>query len=504
MNSTINLILRSLLLFLLISTAGSLHAQSDWKAAMKDATLKYAENRTQEFVAEANKKAILTIYKKLYPNLRNKGDREALRQLSSLGLDASRLNSLAADLASGDPAKVQNAGETLAVDLGNKLAKNLKDPYLRAKMTSLLGSADKINEISTVLGSAAGGDGRAAAEYVGDLFISAAGGASVVGFYRTAHGVMKFAKDAYVDAEIEELYQDFKRGKLDPMRLDLAGTHFALRDKIIAERENRLSELGNVDITDELREHLTHVSEQGFKENLLKGFESRQGKELSSGNRDAAVHEMEAQAQLIIGELDTVASREFGAGWWKEKQWNLPRFLEIIRERTSADPDFDPEDPTDLAIMSRLLAKKLVYGGDSPEYREALEHFNELKTMRGNNLEPTGEKAPAEEKMTDRFSGSLTGTWSGTFTTYKIGVKGGFEIRVGTDGEVSGTFNGGDSGSLSGRVDSSGAIDVKTGGGQAGTYRWTGSINRAPNGSLSGRGSWGAKGASGTWQGTGG
>lgn len=154
--------------------------------------------------------------------------------------------------------------------------------------------------------------------------------------------------------------------------------------------------------------------------------------------------------------------------------------------------------------MSRLLAKKLVFGPNSPEYEKALEDFNGLKSSRNGTLAPKGENPAPEKTSEDRFTGRLTGTWSGTYSANKIKAKGSFQIQVSADGQVSGRFSGDDSGSLTGRLDPSGSMDVKTGGGQAGTYHWTGTISRSSNGSFTGRGAWSARGAQGTWQGSGG
>lgn len=471
----------------------------DWDDQLKDACLNYADQKANEFVQDSSKKAILALYKKIYPNLKNKNDREALRALGDLGLNASRLNSLASDLASGDPKKVESASQELALDVGKKLSTYIKtDPYMREQMQSLLGSAGTISDISKHLGSLAGGDAQPIYEYAGDLVIQAAGAGNVVGFYRTAYGAMKFAKDAYVDAEIEDLYQEYKKGNLDPLRMDLAGTHFALRDKIIAEKEQKLADLGNVNITDELREHLTRVDEEEFKKRMMAGFESRREKEERDKEQGILAKEAKAEAELILKELEDKASRKYGDDWWETRQPNLEKFLEIIRRETDRDPWLDAGNSRDLKMMSSLLSTKMIYGVDSPEYEKALESFNQIRDIR-RGVTPS---STPDDMPTQSPAGTLSGTWSGIWgSSYK--VNGSFSLTIDSSGNVSGRFAGDDSGSLSGRLNSSGGMQVSTAGGKAGSSQWSGKIVRDEQGRLAGSGNWSSQGSRGTWRGTG-
>jgi hypothetical protein len=485
----------SLLSAVLLLTVPILSGAKDWKDEVKDAALNYADQKKNELVQEASKRAILEIYKKVYPSLSTKSEKEAFRQLGELGINASRLNGLASDLASGDPAKVQSASESLAVDLGTKLSSFIKtDPYMRDQMKSLLGNADKITEVSRHLGSLAGGDPQPIYEYAGDLVIQAAGGAGIVGFYRTAHGAMKFAKDAYVDSEIEDLYQRYKAGRLDPIHLDLGGTHFAIRDKIMAEREQKLADIGRVDITPELRDYLTAVNEEEFKSRMLAGFEARKKNEERAKAEEAAAAIAKDQAEAMLAELDFIAAGRDGADWWEKRSVVLDKFLEFVRRKTAEEPGFDAGKTRDLEIMSRLFSTQLIYGKDSPEYKTALEKFGEIRDARL-GIEPVQDLIP---------TGTLSGTWSGIYgKKYQVKVGGTFRISIAPDGGISGSFGGDDSGSLSGKVSSAGAVNVSSGGGQAGSGQWTGTISRTSRGVLTGNGSWKSGVSTGRWEGTG-
>ncbi|MEC5128362.1 hypothetical protein VSU19_16485 [Verrucomicrobiales bacterium BCK34] len=465
----------------------------DWADKIKKTSLEYAEKKKNELVQESSKKAILEIYKKMYPKLKNKSDREAFRQLGELGMNASRLNSLASDLASGDPKKVQGASEELAVDLGKKLTTMLKTgPETRRQMEALLGNAGTVKDVSSHLGSLAGGDPQPLMEYAGDLVIQAAGGAGVVGFYRNAYGVMKFAKDAFVDSQIEDFYQQYKKGNFDPMQMDLAGSHFAIRDKIIAEKASKNADLGRVDVNPALREHLTRVDEEEFKRRLLAGFEARAKKEVQAAEDKVTAEEAQKQAEEILEILESTARGEGRSDWTAENSGVPMKFLELVRRKAAEDPFFDPDNTNDLKLMGRLFANQLVHGPNSPEFKKALEDFTRIREIRGGvTPRPTG--IP---------SGTLTGSWSGKYSTISVG--GSFRLRIDSDGKISGSYSGDDSGSLSGRVSSSGQLNVSSGGGKAGKGSWQGTITKGKQGGISGQGSWSSGSSRGSWRGKGG
>lgn len=483
-----NLIFTALLVALPLQSSAD-----DWTDKIRKTSLEYAEKKKDELVQESSKKAILEIYKKMYPSLKNKSERDAFRQLGELGMNASRLNGLASDLASGDPKRMQGASEELAVDLGGKLTDLLAaGPETRRHMKALIGKAGMIKDVSGHLGSLAGGDSRPMMEYAGDLVIQAAGGASVVGFYRAAHGVMKFTKDAFVDSQIEGFYQQYKKGDFHPVQLDLAGNHFAIRDKIKAEREKKNADLGRGEISPELRAHLTQVDEEEFKQRMIAGFEARVKKEKQAEVDKVAAAEAQDQAKEMLEILESTA-RNQGKGDWSHENSGVPmKFIELVRRKAAEDPYFDANNTKDLKMMGRLFANQLVHGPNSPEFQKALKDFTKIREIRG---------APAPEPV-GIPSGTLTGTWSGKYSDYKVG--GSFRIVIDFEGRISGSYSGDDSGTLSGRVSSSGDLNVSSGGGKAGKGGWRGTISRGGQGGISGSGSWSSSGSKGSWRGTGG
>ena len=98
------------------------------------------------------------------------------------------------------------------------------------------------------------------------------------------------------------------------------------------------------------------------------------------------------------------------------------------------------------------------------------------------------------------FHGSVHGNWSGTCTGgWPVG--GTFDITIGSNGAVTGTYAGDDSGTITGSVDTNGNYSASGGAGDA---SWSGSFSVSGT-TLSGSGSWSEPsfGCSGTWFGTG-
>ncbi|MBT3201535.1 MAG: hypothetical protein HN350_16660 [Phycisphaerales bacterium] len=375
---------RSIVFALLFTMSLSTGLSADtWEDKIKKTALEYADKKKNELIQKASKKAILELYKKIYPRLKNKSEKDALKVLGGLGMRAREFNSIASDLASGDPKKVQDASDKLAVEVGKQvlhLAKMKRlNPALRSKMSTALGS---VKDVSTHLGSLAGGDATPLCEYAGDLLIKAAGGANVVGFYRAAYGAMKFTKDAFVDSEIEGFYQQYKSGKFDPIQFDLAGGHYAIRDKIIAEKKKKASELKGMDIPPKLRAHLTRVDEEKFKQRLLAGFKARAAKERKAKADKIAAAKAATQAEQILNVLKFTA-RGQGRDHWTEGDSMVPiKFIERVLREAQKDPFFDPEKNIDLRIVARLLANEFVHGVNSPEYKKALIEFNKFRNIK--------------------------------------------------------------------------------------------------------------------------
>lgn len=104
-----------------------------------------------------------------------------------------------------------------------------------------------------------------------------------------------------------------------------------------------------------------------------------------------------------------------------------------------------------------------------------------------------------------KFMGTLSGGWSGNGTKNFKGwkTKGTFVMTISKEGKISGYYSGDDDGKLSGLVSKSGKLNIKSGGGTAGSGTWGGSIKIDKQGKLSGNGIWSADGFEGIWNGKG-
>lgn len=108
----------------------------------------------------------------------------------------------------------------------------------------------------------------------------------------------------------------------------------------------------------------------------------------------------------------------------------------------------------------------------------------------GNCDEPS-----CQELIDECGSLSVNGTWTGTCPGLGLTAKGTFSFSIDADGVVTGSYDGWDSGQVSGTV-SNGQLNAVGGG--AGGCQWTGSI-----GATSASGSWSCPdGCAGGWQGT--
>lgn len=487
------------MLFLIII---SIFVHADWKEDMKKASLDYAENKKNELIEEGNKKAIFALYKKIYPSLNTANEKEALRTLAEVGVNINQINDIAVNLASGDEKKVQKATEDLGVAFGIQLKNAIQDPYLKRKMESLLGSVDEIRNISTVLGKASGGDATELYEYAATAFINAAGGGGVMSFYTTAHGVMKYAKDSYMDSTVEELYQKYKDGRLSredfDLQTDLSAYHTVIRDKMIEERKKNLESLGNVDVSDELLKHLTDVSEEDIKNEMFTSFEGRKKKEEEALSMRDKISDYKAQGKEIIEELINAASKKYNQS---DRDSLLNRidfgaYINTIERFTQKNSHLNVKNSIDLKQMSKLVSAKFVFGEKSKEYQEALKEFNKyLKATRNFDSE-VDKRIP--------FVGTIKGSWSGiSINKYRFTAKGYFEFTIRANGMISGRYWGDDSGTLSGSIGSSGNMNIKSGGGNAGNAKWSGSLKQVGNGNLVGSGTFVSKGWKGSWKGNG-
>jgi hypothetical protein len=104
---------------------------------------------------------------------------------------------------------------------------------------------------------------------------------------------------------------------------------------------------------------------------------------------------------------------------------------------------------------------------------------------------PTDKRSAAMEKTASVYQGTLTGYWTGELMG--LGVSGSFTAVIAADGKVSGTYEGIESGTITG----TGFINAK---GSAYIHGWTGQVNSI-NGRLSGKGTWTGYGITGSWSG---
>ncbi|MBN2825802.1 MAG: hypothetical protein JXQ76_10785 [Campylobacterales bacterium] len=488
------------IIYIMVAMTAFLFAS--WQEDLKKASLEYAQNKKNELVAQGNKKAIFALYKKIYPNLNTKNEKEALKTLATVGVNVTKINDIASKLASGDETKVREATETLGVEFGKQLNSVVKDPYLKGKMDKLLGSVDEIKNISKILGEASAGDSKALYEYAATAFINAAGGGGVMSFYTTAHGVMKYAKDSYMESTVEELYQKYKEGKLSQedfdLQTDLGGYHTVIRDKMIEERKKKLESLGNVEVSDELLKHLTNVSEEDIKKEMFASFQGRKKKETDELSMQDKIKANEAQGKEILDELIDAASKKYNQSDKDEllNRVDFGAYINAIERFTRNNPHLDVKNSVDVKKMAQLISAKFVFGANSKEYQEAFKSFKEyLKATRNIDI---------EEEESVAFVGTIKGSWNAASTGgNKFKAKGSFELSISASGAVSGKYWGDDSGSLSGTINASGNMNIKSGGGSAGGARWSGSIVRDNHGNLAGSGTFASKGWSGSWRGSG-
>lgn len=356
-----------------------------WEEIVKKASLDYVEKRKNEKIAEYNKKAFLAVYRKIYPDL-SKDEKKAFSQLGKLTLNASKLNELAENLASADPKKVQSASEEIAINIGTKLSEQINDPYIKGKMTSLLGSTDQIKEISTVLGKVSGGDKKALAKYAANMIINATGGAGVVGFYTKAYETMEYVKDSYMDNTVEDLYQEYKKGKLNKedfeLRSTLGGYATVIRDRMIKQRNEKLERLGDVEVSDKLLDHLTNVSDGDIENEMFAGFAARKDKEEKEKKAQESAKKRENDTKSVLKVLSRISREKHGENWLNRAKYDFVAFMEKVYISTKEDKAFNSNSVVDLKILSNLLSTKLVHGQNSEEYKEAFRKFNEIRNRR--------------------------------------------------------------------------------------------------------------------------
>lgn len=356
----------------------------------KAAIASYADDKVKETIKEQSRAAITALYKKIY---RSGANKTLVRTLGTVALSAEQINTLAENAANavalGDPAAVKAASAQVAVALGQTLTKGLRDAELRGQMGTLLGGVDKINEISGVLGQAAGGDPTAAYELAGRTLISMTPAAAVFTAAETAVGTMKYLQGKFVDGNIDELYRKYASGdqltRADIRRqLETAGLYsYIVRDHRMNLARERADTIANATAEpgDRVRERLTAASEGEVVDDILRTFAARANQERAAAVVEQARKQAEAEAAAMIDALDVAARGKYGKDWFGKLPVNLESFTRIIRDRLSNDGVLDPSDPRHIRAMAQLLSTRLVHGKDSEEYRKQLAGFEEYRRV---------------------------------------------------------------------------------------------------------------------------
>ncbi len=366
-------------------------AFADWVKDAKDATIKYADDKKDEFVKDQAKAAILALYKKLY---RSSADLALSRTLASVAISVPELNKLMNDVAeayaSGDPEKQREAAQKVAVSFGQQLSRLASNSKTRQQLGAIIGSADKVKEVSAVLGNVAAGTDegrRAAAEYVGQVLINLTPGAGIVGFYQSAYGAMKYANNEYVDSKIEDLYRDYKNGKLSrdglitQLESGTAGYHYVIENRRKELEQEKIAAIGAAAgaASERVREHLTKTTQEEIIANILASFDGRIANEKKDAAGKAERDKALKEAETILTELDWAAKGRHGSDWYDKTPVNLDKFTSIVRDKLKADGVLDPNNPLHVKLMSKAASTAVIYGKNSKEYRKVRDELAEAK-----------------------------------------------------------------------------------------------------------------------------
>ena len=356
----------------------------------KAAIASYADERAKEAIKDQSKAAIIALYKRIY---RSGANKKLVRTLGTVALSAEEINKLAENAANaallGDPEAVKAASAQVAVALGQTLTKGLTDPELRGQMGALLGGVDKINEISDVLGQAAGGDPTAAYEFAGRALISMTPAAAAFTAAETTVGVMKYLQGKFVDSNIEELYQKYKSGDEQTradirVQLETAGLYsYIVRDHRMDLAKERADSIAaaTAEPSERVRERLTAAGEAEVVDNILRTFATRAKKDSEAATVEYARKQAEAEAAAMIDALDVAARGKFGRDWSDDLSVNLETYTRVIRDSLIKDGVLDPSDPRHIRAVAQLLSTRIVYTEDSEEYRKQLAGFEEYRRV---------------------------------------------------------------------------------------------------------------------------
>lgn len=388
--------LRVFLGTLAITTAATLLAPApglaDWRQDAKEAAIKYADDKKDEFIKEQAKAAILALYKKLY---RSSADLALSRTLASVAISAPELNKLMNDVAeayaSGDPEKQREASQKVAVSFGQQLSKLASNSKTRQQLGAIISSADKVKEVSAVLGNVAAGTDegrRAAAEYVGQTLINLTPGAGIVGFYQGAYGAMKYANNQYVDSKLEDLYKSYKKADaktreliLDQLRAGTGGYGYVIENRRKDLEQEKIAAIGDAAgaASRSVREHLTKTTQDEIIANILASFDGRIAKEKKDAAGKGEREKAKKEAENILEKLNDVASQRHGSNWDKTRSYDLDRFTKTVRDAMRADGVLDPNNPVHVKKMSEVLSTALVHGNGSKAHTKLLGELKEIK-----------------------------------------------------------------------------------------------------------------------------
>lgn len=365
---------------------------ADWREDAKEAALKYAEDKTNELVKEQAKKAVFALYSKLY---KSGASKTLTRALAEVAISAPDLNELANETAeaygSGDPDKIREASEKVAVKFGEQISRLASNPETRGTLGSIIGKADAVRDISTMLGNVAAGTNegrREAAKYVGEVLIGLTPGAQVVGFYQGAYGAMKYANDEYVDSKIEDLYKSYKNGDaktreliLDQLRAGTGGYGYVIENRRKELEEEKIAGIGDAAkaASERVKEHLTKTTDDEVIRNIIASFDGRIDKERQDAALKTEREKAQKEAEAILEKLNDVASQRHGSDWHKTRTYDLDKFTSTVRNAVKADGVLDPNNPVHVKKMSKALSTAMVHGKDSKEYKTLLDELKNIK-----------------------------------------------------------------------------------------------------------------------------
>lgn len=365
-------------------------AHADWQKDAVEAAKNFAEAQKNELIKEQSKTAILALYKRLYST----GVKTPLaRRLAETAMSVDALDKFAQEaadgLGSGDPDKIRATVQKVQLTLGSELTKFVRDPQLRIHLGTVLGSADKVGEISEILGGAAGSStGRQKAmEYAGETLIGLSPVGGAMGFFQSAHGAMKYVKAEFEESEVEALYKAYKNRSAESRQflieygMNNAGSAQIVRDRKI-EMEKARAELV-ADASDamsaKLRDRLIRVTDEDILKDIVATFEGRLQKERAEAAAATEIEKALKEAQIMLGELKDVQDTKHGRGKWEKSQSDLKRFTSTVSKQLNADGVLDPHNPVHIKAMADLLSTAMVNGRDSKSYADKFAKLNELK-----------------------------------------------------------------------------------------------------------------------------